>query len=411
SFDANGNLYVADFGNGIRKIDAAGTVSTLSMAVDKRVTGVQAGYQTLWVADALGLLKYDVQTGLATRLPSYYESHDFPPPTAGDVELGTPYALADDVATEDVYYTDLRSDTVRRFRSTLASIEHLSGVPREDAVLGNGWMTSGLHGPMGIALDRHGGLFVADSGHKRIMRITGFDRGLHVLVDAFKLLQQNIKPSDYPILIIGNSFTYFNSTARDSIGSLLEQMLRSDRALGSRSPKVVSFSEPGLITGQPSLAREIISKSSFKFVLIIANANDFWGVAPDVAGQLALWHKQEADTVEALKAASIPSMFVLIPEHWMVSPLEVLFGREVVMPVESDYGAFEPLMLGALQGTGAPVLNLFPAMHAYEASPFVKPLYANEDLHPSLAGRVFIATQIARRLEQLKPWGGPRAVH
>ncbi|MBV8688832.1 MAG: hypothetical protein JOZ59_01890 [Candidatus Eremiobacteraeota bacterium] len=361
---------------------------------------MQAISTIVYIADALGLLQYDAQTGVSSRFAA--SSQVWPPQTPGGVELGSPYALAVGGGVAGLFYTDLRTDSVHRWSSEL--VDYVSGVPREDAVLGDGWMTSTLHGPMGIALDVHGRLFVADSGHKRVVQITGFDRDTGFVEQPLALLQLPPKRAEYRILVIGNSFVWFDSTGRDSIGALVEKMLRDDNALKSikQTPKVVSFHTVESISAQASLVKEIVSKSSFDFVIIIANANDFFG-APDLTAQLDLWHKEEADTVEALKAASIQSMFVLIPEHWMVTPLEVLYAREAIEPVDSDYASFEQPMLAQLQGI-APVLNLFPDIRAYEAAAFVKPLYANADLHPSLAGRAFIAQHIVKRLEELKPW-------
>jgi sugar lactone lactonase YvrE len=402
SLDPHGNLYVADFENGVRKIDAQGVVTTLKLPIDKRVTGVNFSRGLLWIADVAGLLTYDPATGNQVRIPSTDASHAFPP-LASEVALGSPYAVTAGEDTDGVFYTDLRSDSIRRFVGGF--VAHVSGVPREDAVLGNGWITSGLHGPMGIAFDNRDRLFVADSGHKRIVEISGFSRNSTFITDPLDLLKLPPKHSEYRILLIGNSFVWFTNDWRNSVGTLLEQNLRNDGALREtgHEPKVVSLRTIAGIKGQASLAREVISLSSFDFVLIITNTNDLWSFAP-APDMNALFHKQEADTVAALRSSSIQSMLVVVPDDQQFTPLESLYTRENLLHTNSDYTDAYAVLLEQLQGTGAAILNLQPAMRSYEAAPYIEPLYGNENLHPSAFGRAFIAEQIAKGLEALQPW-------
>lgn len=247
-----------------------------------------------------------------------------------------------------------------------------------------------------------------DVGNKRIVQITGFERELNLVTDPLQLLHAGPKGLEYRILVMGNSFAFFNALSHDKIGDHVERLLREDRSLklSGRTPKVVTLPIVLPLDAQTSVAKEIVSLSNFDFVLLIANANDFFDTSAPQA-QMESWHKGLSATVKALSAASIQSLIVFIPEHWMVTPLEVLYSREGLQPVDSDYKSSEPSILKALQGVGAPVLNLFPAIRAYETAPFVKPLYANEDLHPSSAGRAFIAAQIVKRLKEMKPWGRP----
>ena len=421
SLDLQGNLYVADFRNGVRRIDVNGVVSTLPLQVDKRVTGVQVATDgTLWVADVQGLLQYDPHSGSPKRILSSQWQHD-QPQTAGDVPLGSPYALALGKDTEGTFYTDLRNDSVQRLLPSRYSppfVAYLSGAPRDDAVLGNGYRTSTLHGPMGIALDDHGRLFVADSGHKRILQLTGFDRTRRIISNPLELLSLQPVHSEYRILVIGNSFVWFTSEWRDTIGALVEDDLRRDLALKSAGlTATVTSVEAGGGKGQASFAREIVARSKVDFVLVLANSYDLWSFEGKLQGGEQLpdatmatsFHNEEAETVKALKAASIKSMFVVIPDHTQVSPLESLY-NENLYATEYNYASMEPVLIEQLQSIGAPVLDFFPLVRAYEKQRFTAPLYNNEDLHPSAAGRAFIASQIAKRLEELKPWNSRRKI-
>ncbi|MBV8810552.1 MAG: hypothetical protein JO033_17935 [Acidobacteriaceae bacterium] len=410
SADAYGNLYVADFDNAVRKVDPYGVVTTLPLDIDKRVTGVQIDGDNLYVADVRGLLTYNIRTHTSDRLPAYNDSGSFPPPTAFDQQLGSPYALAVGPDTEGVFYTDLRSDSVRHIDANF--VTYLSGVPQEDAVLGDG--ASPLHGPMGIAFGSGGRLFVADSGHKRIVQISGFDRTRgNFIVDPSELFALTPTHSEYRILVLGNSNAYTAPNLRSSIGGLVQQQLLDDGALKSsgRVPRVLTFQLTTPIRGQASLASEIISRSNVDLVLIFAAFWDMGAFVSDGNVSVDLYRQQQADTVAALGSAKIKSLFVLFPMYGEGTPLDALYLYENLhwnVSTGADYTAEEAIMLGALRGIGPPILNLFPPIRDYEMAPGNKALLGNDDVHPSPFGRVFIAKLITKRLEQLRPWETPR---
>ncbi|HEX3464187.1 MAG TPA: hypothetical protein VHS78_09105, partial [Candidatus Elarobacter sp.] len=325
---ADGVLFVADSSNGVRAIDRSGTVSTVAVTVDKRVTGicVEPG-GTVVIADAQGLVMYNRGDHSTRRVPS---ANSFPSPISGGLELGSAYAVACDPFGGGTFFTDLREDTVRHLGGD-QTLQFLNGFPRADALLGNAWqsgMSTVLHGPMGIAFDRAGRLFVADSGHKRILEVSDFrsDRGFTY---PESLLRVARGPSEYRIVVLGNSFVYLDSDAQDSIGVRVQTLLRSVpsfKATG-RTPRVLSVISTQGIGGQASFAKEIVSLSGTDLVIILANTYDmgYFLPKPDWKERFAA---AERDTVTALKAASIPSMFVIIPDNAQVGPLEQLYQHE-----------------------------------------------------------------------------------
>ncbi len=130
--DSSGNLYVADATNDtIRKIDAAGTVTTFA-----------GGAGQTGSTDA---------TGTAAR---------FNYPTGVAVDGGG-----------NVYVADTTNNTIRKVTAggavtTLAGVAGLSGFSD-----GNG-VNATFNAPGGLALDSSGNLYVADAGNSAIRRIT-----------------------------------------------------------------------------------------------------------------------------------------------------------------------------------------------------------------------------------------------
>ena len=399
---STGDLYVADFQSAIRKVDSSGNVTTLPVSVDKRVTGVALDGGSLVIANATGLTSVELASGRVEKVPEYYTARGFPPPIAGGVELGSPYALAAGPDADGVFYTDLNADAVRHVFGT-NFLEYISGVPREDAPLGTAYLSSTppLHGPMGITLDGRGNLYVADSGHKRIISIQGFYRRRGFLHDPMSLLTLQPKRNAYRILIIGNSFVWFTNQESDSIGARLQRTIQRSQAASVPSLQLLSL-QGGGIAGQASLANELIAQTDVDFVVIFVTSFDMWHfTGQDFKEQ---FRRQEANTVSALKAASKSCLFVFIPAAWESTPYEQLYSWENMNQNPSDYASVPPQVVEQLQGIGAPILDLFPAVQAYEADPYVRSLYNNYDLHPNANGREFIAEHIAAALLKLEPW-------
>ncbi|MBV8807537.1 MAG: hypothetical protein JO033_02585 [Acidobacteriaceae bacterium] len=397
---SDGTLYIADVGNGVRKIDPAGVVSTLALPVEKRVTGIAIRRTgDLVVADVSGLLLYNPQSGHGERIPVYYASHVLPLPLEGGVELGSPYALATGAANE-IFFTDLRSDSVRYLNGRY--VEYLTGTPKEDAVLGSTIEAPPVvRGPMGVAVDSHGDVLIADTGHKRIVRISAIDRTRFMRLR--NLLTLNADPRDFRILIVGNSFVWFSSTAKNSLAAYVEQKLLADRALrdSGRTPRVLYTRST--IEAQPSLVKEVLSVSNIDFMIVVTNFFD-WGHYFGATNWKEKYLAQEVATIDALRPARMPVLFVVTPASSEVTPLERLYERENLTSPDADFEQPEAPFLSMLQSIGPPVLSLYPEFRAYELSSGTRSLYANEDLHLSPFGRMFVGGLIAKRLETMRPW-------
>jgi sugar lactone lactonase YvrE len=187
--DATGNLYVADYGNDtIRKITPDGVVTTL--AGQAGATGSADGTGgterfdgpvgvaldasgNLYVADSQNntirkIAPGGVVTTLAGLPPSLSAgSADGVGPAA---RFDHPAGVAVDV-TGTVYATDTGNSTIRKITpdGTVSTLAGLAGVTGSADGIGS---AARFNRPYGVAVDRTGTLFVADSGNSTIRRIT-----------------------------------------------------------------------------------------------------------------------------------------------------------------------------------------------------------------------------------------------
>ncbi|MGH9000080.1 MAG: NHL repeat-containing protein [Acidimicrobiia bacterium] len=145
TFDVGGNMYIADtFNQVIRKVDTAGTISTIAGKFTGFVAREEADCTENFAGDG----------GPAT-----------------EATLSCPHSLAVDEAG-NVYIADSANHAIRRV-DTSGVITTVAGTGGKTGDAGDGGPATAakLQGPKGIALDGSGGLLIADSGNDRIKRL------------------------------------------------------------------------------------------------------------------------------------------------------------------------------------------------------------------------------------------------
>lgn len=190
ALDAAGNIYFSEYsGNRIRKVDAAGIISTiagdglagflghLSLALTARFNG-PAGITLdhnghILVADMNNNLIRRVEVGgnistVAGNRSAAFSGDGGPAVSAA---LKGPTSVAEDVKG-NLYIADKGNNRIRKVSISNAAISTIAG-----AGLGsdNGpALTASLSSPHGLAVDEDGNIFVAEYGSNRIRKIEGF---------------------------------------------------------------------------------------------------------------------------------------------------------------------------------------------------------------------------------------------
>ena len=416
ALSTNGTLYIADEGNGIRGLDRNNNLATYQFPAAlnlKNATGISAidtpAETYLFIADQNQLVRYATKSFTLQRSTVLF---------GFGLQAGHPYAVAA-LNPSSVVYTDLLDGSVRYTESFAPTppdeqfhAQYIGATPTVNAPLGITGRRGGFSAPMGVAV-RDGRMAIADAIQRKVFVETLSDqrRIYNTSVGAF----ESASPRTYRIAVQGNSFLWYATGFSDSIPGQLEKDLNDSGAAG-RTLRVTPLVEP-------CPDAEILSSGVTDYAILIVNSFLTYCTGEFFQNNMVTqspgpWQQQVRDrlktVVSALNAAHVPVLLVLIPFPIEVAANENLYsvedaGRYPFAPPDSpvltsDYSAAEKNWLETLNGTGAPVLNLFPAIREYERKPHSDSLYGTGDFHPSAAGRRLMAQALAAYLERMKPW-------
>jgi sugar lactone lactonase YvrE len=402
AIDGDGDLYVADYGVGIRKIDRNGAVTTLTLpSIRHTVLGVAAqgtgAHVTLAYADteAMHLVVGGVHQTLA-----YDEQRE---PNASGLTVGFADAIA--IVNENTLVVcDIATNAVRivRFPSppfvTDAMTRALAGGIREGGDVAGGLAdgspeTALVSVPLGVALAPDGSLIVADAGNRRIRRIAHVDFRESVLANLSNL---TFPKNAYNLAIVGNSYAFFNVLWPESMAGEIEAGLGRDGArIGlSKRPYVNDFRVDGLdSSAQMGLIENDLGDGQVALIVLLANYYE----PPD--------QKLLRDLQQRLEGKRTKLLVVFTPQGFEVSPLE--FWKASVTAPDYDYAALHER--GAreesyVRSLGARSLLLLDAMQREELDPNRRNFFYGADHHLTVFGTQWVGRQILDELERWRPW-------
>ena len=185
--DSAENIYVADSGNqAIRKITPAGLVSTLAglPAVHGSTDGTGSAARffnpegvtvdsagTVYVADTFNhTIRKITPAGVVSTLAGLAGSEGSADGMGNAARFFKPGAVAVDSAGT-VYVADTTNDTIRKI-TPAGVVSTLAGLPTAQGSTDGTGSAARFFGPIGLALDSVGNVYVADSGNSTIRKIT-----------------------------------------------------------------------------------------------------------------------------------------------------------------------------------------------------------------------------------------------
>jgi hypothetical protein len=186
--DSAGNVYLADAGNAlIRKVASGGQVTTIagsevnkghrdgtgSSAWFNSPSGITSdGSGNLYVADTgNSVIRKITAAGLVTTLAGAAESRGSSDGVGAAARFNEPVGIAVD-ATGNIYVADRLNQTIRRItpNGTVTTVAGLAGVAGYTD--GNALTQALFNRPTGLAVDSSGNLFITDTGNSTIRKVT-----------------------------------------------------------------------------------------------------------------------------------------------------------------------------------------------------------------------------------------------
>jgi hypothetical protein len=423
AIDPGGNLLVADPEVGLRKIDSSGNVS--AMPYGTKPFGVSVGdaggYVTMYIAEADQILEV-FQDKVLWRLTSI--NHASPVSAAQGtgpdrmiaMEAPVGYPLAVTQIADHLFFGDVRTNAIRYVYPTQMLAKIVAGGSTEDSSgEGAGYQdgdgaTARFNGPVAVAARPDGTLAVADAGNRRI-RLARVDLATEIAHDSAVVPVQALSEKDYSIVLVGNSFTWYDSVGGDSLSGLLERQLVADRALEALQlqPRV-RFVGFGGWDALNSTVASLVDIGTDKLLIVQINSSYIEGESSPAAivQHPDVWGPKLVGRLRALRQALGPGRMRLVvmlhPAVTEISPNEVFSVRLGLGGMVPDSGIHDVLR-GAVAEAGVDFVDTYPDFRANALRP-TAPLSLG-DGHMNVHGRDILMRAFARGLEAIKPWAQP----
>lgn len=412
--DSHDNLYVADFKNGIRKIDEAGNVTTLKLKPvgRKTFTGVsvwdRGGQFTLFAVDG--------------QFVHVYFGDAKPPDVWGNAVEGSltfpPLYGVVAVSADEALMTGAQDHVVRLFRApskfdTTFSALPIAGTPYWDQISGAGYQdgppaAARFFTPLGLAV-RDGDIIVADGGNRRIRAIP-MPSLRRPIGENFAELSSD--PAHYRILYVSSSYAFWLSTWSNSIGGQIEDELNAERArIGLNRPVKVSVArlDATNLAAEADYVKNLAADGQVNLVIMALNSGQTSGLPENPPGNWGGTVTRILSDLQGALNASHTKIFVLThPQFTSASPVENIVGREVDGEAPSFNAAraeaTERTFADAVKASGVPSHSATEDFNAYERTDHHRPLFGVDDTHFTPYGNSFVAKLIVREIERIKPW-------
>jgi hypothetical protein len=401
TIDSAGNLYVADYGVGLREISRAGSVTTLKLdsSNPSHFIGISAtgppGAVTLFATQSDGWYVRDsVATGVSEVEPTIVESG----------ETTHPWGIA---AIDDSEFvaTDIDTDVIRLYQPKEPPLfskgagNPIAGTPLARGPEGAGYVdgpakSAKFYLPAAVAV-RDGSIAIAEAGNRRLRLMPLPDVRFPIGSDVAQLSKD---PTTYRILFAGPSYTFWATTWSDSIPGQLERQLGYDRvqiAL-AKQPRVSVARLDATISPDRTIdyVSQFAGDGQVDLVVIMFNT---MRLLPEAAGQFSMLQAQLAkNNTRLFVFASTPGRCLSRNEGFVDAQTAADGAACSIVEKTAD---------DALRASGVPYYLMDGDLQKYESSALRIPLYPPEiSPHPTNPGYAIMARLLIRELEARRPW-------
>jgi len=414
AFDRAGDLYIADYGGGLRRWSTNGQLSTrpLASTVEKTMLGVAVDD-----SDDLGTVAVSTPDQVISYDPSSGANEAFRTTVAeGDRAFGDPDALVA-IDHREFLFSDPSAGNVRYMRFPARPYVNsiftrvIAGGDSVESEDNNGFAdgpfaSARFFDPAGLAVHDNEA-FVADAGNRRIRRLT---LPRFVLSEAGTV---DVVPADgnhVEVAFIGSSSSYYDSLGDDSICGQIERSLNASHRISA-----AVRCHPVRIDGSPLTALR-------DYIVNYLAPNGMNAIVLQLSkGELThMEHSGPSDMMAKYQAVMGDIVSALRPKHtklivvWNYSGGQ-LDGAENFVYREHDTkyrespmagydfheGEVEPLF-ATLTQLQIPQYDLFDDLSNYERSAPAVPLFnTNGEGHPTDAANAVMGSLIANYLLSL----------
>lgn len=401
--DSQGNLYIADFDNGVRKVAPNGVVTTLKGLPDSKVTGVAfGGKRILFVASVNAVSRYDLPSDsfVRDRPANDYRGEGAP--------MGFPYALAA-LNDFDLVFSDVHTNTVRLLQD-LQSTRVLAGAPTWDPKNASGGFVNGqgsvakFNVPMGLAVRPDGSVVVADAGNHCIRLLSRWDRRSYVEADGTNLDEYTDDPGE-AIAWVGSSQAWADTSWNDSVPGLMQAEIRKQYTARHGTLRVIPLADPGVKL--PGLISQIETYFTGGLVKCVVLEYSLAILQNDIQqpGWQAKLESQLRELNGALQANHVKLVVIFHPAASEISETET-YANQIDEGIGSLYYVRQnqidrdrALALQAIKSSGAAYYDAWPSFEAAEHGTG-GPMFGSVDPHMTRQGRALMAQLVVAALRK-----------
>jgi SGNH hydrolase-like domain, acetyltransferase AlgX/NHL repeat len=400
----NGTVFVTDYPNGVRRITSGGVVSTMKEPELQQAWGLatfdRGDADELIAAGRYGVSIYDLKHDritytFATSWPFGFLSPSLPSPSEGSELTGPAMAVAAINASEFVY-ADAVFSTVRLVQVPNSYTRTLGDQPLLNASkLGGGFREGALalyQQPTGIAVGPSGQIAVADTGNKRIRRLSDFDRQTAGVNS--QRLPTTPDPHALRIAIVGDSLVWTNVARSESIAGIVNDRLCAQ--LHSAGACTVE-TYPTRIDG--AQVADLVAYADAHFSG--GNVNDVYlFVSADRISNSA----EFSNSIQSLKsrlASTKTRLVVVLTPSGMDLPSEMLYRKSFDGPADPGLSLKAyATATDALKRASVEVVDLWPSFFENDSKPGFRPLFGAWDDHLTLFGNRLAGDAVAENMAQ-----------